>query len=123
MARQGKVGERRKIHTGLTMAEASAVLNPSGVAWWPLARQKQRGNGIAWSIPVKIAIIGGGYVGLVSGACFAEFGVSVDIFEADPVKRGLLLEGKIPIYEPGLDRRGTKLHGVEHYRRKRGAAL
>jgi UDPglucose 6-dehydrogenase len=86
------------------MAEASAVLNPSGVAWWPLARQKQRGNGIAWSIPVKIAIIGGGYVGLVSGACFAEFGVSVDIFEADPVKRGMLLEGKIPIYEPGLDR-------------------
>jgi len=53
---------------------------------------------------VKIAIIGGGYVGLVSGACFAEFGVSVDVFEADPAKRAMLVEGKIPIYEPGLDR-------------------
>ncbi len=53
---------------------------------------------------MKIAIIGGGYVGLVSGACFAEFGVSVAVVEADAAKRGMLLEGKIPIYEPGLDR-------------------
>jgi UDPglucose 6-dehydrogenase len=53
---------------------------------------------------VKIAIIGGGYVGLVSGACFAEFGVSVAVVEADATKRQMLLEGKIPIYEPGLDR-------------------
>jgi UDPglucose 6-dehydrogenase len=53
---------------------------------------------------VKIAIIGGGYVGLVSGACFAEFGVSVAVYEADAAKRAMLLDGKIPIYEPGLDR-------------------
>ncbi len=53
---------------------------------------------------MKIAIIGGGYVGLVSGACFAEFGVSVAVFEADAAKRGMLLDGKMPIYEPGLDR-------------------
>jgi len=53
---------------------------------------------------MKIAIIGGGYVGLVSGACFAEFGVSVAVVEADPAKRAMLLEGRIPIYEPGLDR-------------------
>jgi len=53
---------------------------------------------------VKIAIIGGGYVGLVSGACFAEFGVSVAVYEADADKRAMLLDGKIPIYEPGLDR-------------------
>ena len=53
---------------------------------------------------MKIAIIGGGYVGLVSGACFAEFGVDVAVFEADSAKRAMLLEGKIPIYEPGLDR-------------------
>ncbi len=53
---------------------------------------------------MKIAIIGGGYVGLVSGACFAEFGVSVAVVEADETKRRMLLEGKIPIYEPGLDR-------------------
>ncbi|WP_298215253.1 UDP-glucose/GDP-mannose dehydrogenase family protein [Acidocella sp.] len=53
---------------------------------------------------MKIAIIGGGYVGLVSGACFAEFGVAVAVAEADPAKRRMLIEGKIPIYEPGLDR-------------------
>ncbi len=53
---------------------------------------------------MKIAIIGGGYVGLVSGACFAEFGVDVAVFEADPAKRTMLLEGEIPIYEPGLDK-------------------
>jgi UDPglucose 6-dehydrogenase len=53
---------------------------------------------------VKIAIIGGGYVGLVSGACFAEFGVAVAVVEADATKRQMLLEGKIPIYEPGLDK-------------------
>ena len=55
-------------------------------------------------IDLKIAIIGGGYVGLVSGACFAEFGVDVAVFEADPGKRAMLLQGKIPIYEPGLDK-------------------
>ena len=53
---------------------------------------------------MKIAIIGGGYVGLVSGACFAEFGVSVSVYEADAGKRRMLLAGKIPIYEPGLDK-------------------
>jgi len=53
---------------------------------------------------VKIAIIGGGYVGLVSGACFAEFGVSVAVVEVDAAKRQMLLNGQIPIYEPGLDK-------------------
>jgi UDPglucose 6-dehydrogenase len=53
---------------------------------------------------MKIAIIGGGYVGLVSGACFAEFGVDVAVVEADEAKRARLLAGEIPIYEPGLDR-------------------
>jgi len=53
---------------------------------------------------LRIAIIGGGYVGLVSGACFAEFGVSVAVVEVDAAKRQMLLDGKIPIYEPGLDK-------------------
>ncbi len=53
---------------------------------------------------MRIAIIGGGYVGLVSGACFAEFGVEVAVVEADEQKRQMLLEGRIPIYEPGLDK-------------------
>lgn len=49
-------------------------------------------------------MIGGGYVGLVSGACFADLGVEVAIVETDPAKLGALRNGRIPIYEPGLDR-------------------
>lgn len=49
-------------------------------------------------------MIGGGYVGLVSGACFAEFGTEVVLVEADPTRLAALREGRIPIYEPGLDR-------------------
>jgi UDPglucose 6-dehydrogenase len=49
-------------------------------------------------------MIGGGYVGLVSGACFAEFGVDVVVVEVDPAKLASLQNGQIPIYEPGLDR-------------------
>jgi UDPglucose 6-dehydrogenase len=58
----------------------------------------------ARSSGLRIAIIGGGYVGLVSGACFAEFGVDVAVYEADAAKRAMLIAGQIPIYEPGLDR-------------------
>jgi UDPglucose 6-dehydrogenase len=53
---------------------------------------------------LRIAIIGGGYVGLVSGACFAEFGVDVSVIEADAARLNLLTAGRPPIYEPGLDR-------------------
>jgi UDPglucose 6-dehydrogenase len=53
---------------------------------------------------LRIAMIGGGYVGLVSGACFAEFGVDVAVVETDPAKLAALRDGRIPIYEPGLDR-------------------
>jgi len=49
-------------------------------------------------------MIGGGYVGLVSGACFADLGVEVAVVESDPAKLAALAEGRIPIYEPGLDR-------------------
>jgi UDPglucose 6-dehydrogenase len=49
-------------------------------------------------------MIGGGYVGLVSGACFAEFGVDVAVVETDPGRLAALRNGRIPIYEPGLDR-------------------
>ncbi len=52
---------------------------------------------------MKIAVIGGGYVGLVSGACFADLGVDVCIVENDPTKLAMLRQGAIPIYEPGLD--------------------
>ena len=49
-------------------------------------------------------MIGGGYVGLVSGACFADLGVEVAVVEVDAAKLGALQEGRMPIYEPGLDR-------------------
>src|SRR5271169_5603179 len=48
-------------------------------------------------------MIGGGYVGLVSGACFAKFGSDVAVVEADPAKLKALRSGHTPIYEPGLD--------------------
>ncbi len=48
-------------------------------------------------------MIGGGYVGLVSGACFAEFGAEVAVVETDPDKLDALKRGKMPIYEPGLE--------------------
>ncbi len=53
---------------------------------------------------MKIAMIGGGYVGLVSGACFADLGVEVCVVERDVDKLALLHDGKMPIYEPGLER-------------------
>ncbi len=52
---------------------------------------------------MRIAMIGTGYVGLVSGACFADFGHSVVCIDKDPSKINRLLAGEIPIYEPGLD--------------------
>ena len=52
---------------------------------------------------MRIAMIGGGYVGLVSGACFAEFGSDVWIVEVDPAKLVSLRRGHMPIYEPGLE--------------------
>ncbi|MEQ1804450.1 MAG: UDP-glucose/GDP-mannose dehydrogenase family protein [Burkholderiaceae bacterium] len=52
---------------------------------------------------MKVAVIGSGYVGLVTGACFADLGVHVTCVDIDEVKIKRLRQGDIPIHEPGLD--------------------
>src|ERR1019366_1862697 len=52
---------------------------------------------------MKISVIGSGYVGLVSGACFADSGHIVTCIDKDASKIEALRRGEIPIYEPGLD--------------------
>ncbi|HEY9202200.1 MAG TPA: UDP-glucose/GDP-mannose dehydrogenase family protein [Gammaproteobacteria bacterium] len=52
---------------------------------------------------MNVVMIGSGYVGLVSGACFSEFGANVICVDKDESKINALLNGQIPIYEPGLD--------------------
>jgi UDPglucose 6-dehydrogenase len=52
---------------------------------------------------MKICVVGSGYVGLVTGACLAEFGMTVTGVDRDEVKIAALRRGEIPIYEPGLE--------------------
>jgi UDPglucose 6-dehydrogenase len=55
------------------------------------------------SAAMRVAMIGSGYVGLVSGACFADFGHHVACVDKDEGKIAALERGEMPIYEPGLD--------------------
>ena len=52
---------------------------------------------------MKIGVVGSGYVGLVSGACFADFGHEVTCVDIDEEKTAALCRGEVPIFEPGLD--------------------
>ena len=71
---------------------------------------------------MNVVMIGAGYVGLVSGACFAEFGANVTCVDVDEGKVRALQNGKIPIYEPGLEdlvQRNTeagRLHFSTHFK-------
>src|SRR5438552_1667131 len=51
---------------------------------------------------MRIAMIGTGYVGLVSGACFADFGHQVTCVDKDAARISAVMRGQMPIYEPGL---------------------
>src|SRR5438874_4459192 len=62
-------------------------------AWYPLSRDAS----------VRIAIVGTGYVGLVTGACFADLGHEIACVDVDPEKVDKLRAGQIPFHEPGLD--------------------
>ncbi len=53
---------------------------------------------------MKISVVGTGYVGLVTGTCFAETGNEVTCIDIDEAKVGMMKDGKIPIYEPGLEK-------------------
>ena len=57
---------------------------------------------------MNCTVIGTGYVGLVTGACFSEFGVNVCCLDNDEEKVAAVRRGKMPIYEPGLDELVTR---------------
>ena len=61
---------------------------------------------------MKIAVVGTGYVGLVTGTCFAEIGVDVVCVDIDAEKIARIERGDIPIYEPGLDEMVIRLGDV-----------
>src|SRR5512140_497623 len=62
-----------------------------------------RGSPASGRARMQVTMVGSGYVGLVSGACFADFGHVVTCVDKDPAKIAGLGRGEMPIFEPGLD--------------------
>lgn len=57
---------------------------------------------------MRVAVFGAGYVGLVTGTCFAEMGNHVTIVDVDASRVARLGDGQIPIFEPGLEELGAR---------------
>jgi len=74
---------------------------------------------------MNVVMVGTGYVGLVSGTCFAEFGANVTCVDVDASKIERLNRDEIPIYEPGLEQlvRATRAAGRLHFTTDLGAAV
>jgi UDPglucose 6-dehydrogenase len=71
------------------------------------ARDRRLAGG-RWNAAMKLAMVGTGYVGLVAGTCFAETGNDVVCVDVDAERVARLQEGKVPIYEPGLEEMLTR---------------
>src|SRR5690606_35643156 len=69
----------------------------------PLQPSYDLGNSQSEGASMRVAMIGTGYVGLVSGACFSEFGHDVTCVDMDAARIDALRHGRIPIFEPGLE--------------------
>ena len=75
---------------------------------------------------MRVAMIGTGYVGLISGACIADFGHEVVCVDKDAAKIAALERGEIPIYEPGLQellRRTSNKEGCRSQPRLKGRSV
>jgi UDP-glucose 6-dehydrogenase len=71
---------------------------------------------------MRVTMIGAGYVGLVSGACFADFGHQVTVIDRDAGRVAALNRGEIPIFEPGLSARPMPTPCSSGWVRRRAAA-
>ena len=75
----------------------------SGVTWYRKIANILIKYNNKWIVIMRVVIVGTGYVGLVSGVCFADFGHSVICVDKDLKKIQTLKSGGVPIYEPGLE--------------------